>query len=507
MKFFMEKLKESVFSVLPIVALILVIQLFGFINLEGREIVLLLITSVTIILGICLFNLGAELSISKMGEQVGSGLTKKNRLFLLVFICFLLGLLITVAEPDLQVLAKQAADVINGSTLILVIGLGVGIFLSIGVIKMILKKDLTQILMFFYFAAFAVACVVIENGNGQLIPLAFDSGGVTTGPITVPFLMALGVSVSQGFGGKDSQANSFGMVALGSIGPILMMLIMLMFTNGDVSYSSDFTIDFANIGKHVIEGLGHVAKNVLSSLAMLVGFFVVFNFVFLKLPMIKLIKMGIGILYTFVGLVLFLASAEIGFMPLGYKIGLQLAENPIIMIVSGFLIGFLVILAEPAVKILVHQVEDITDGTVSKKSMFISLCIGVGIAISLSLLRVVVNFPLLYIIVPGYFLSLGLSFFVPKIYTAIAFDSGGVASGPLTSSFILSLLIGACVYTQGSNEIMSLAFGVVSLVAMTPLITIQLLGFRSFVSLHYRKSTQMRKIINSEEDCKIINFR
>ena len=498
MKFFMEKLKESVFSVLPIVALILVIQLFGFISLEGREIVLLLITSVTIILGICLFNLGAELSISKMGEQVGSGLTKKNRLFLLVFICFLLGLLITVAEPDLQVLAKQAADVINGSTLILVIGLGVGIFLSIGIIKMILKKDLTQILMFFYFAAFAIACVVIENGNGQLIPLAFDSGGVTTGPITVPFLMALGVSVSQGFGGKDSQANSFGMVALGSIGPILMMLFMLMFTNGDVSYTSDFTIDFANIGKHVVEGLGHVAKNVLSSLAMLVGFFIVFNFIFLKLPIIKLIKMGIGILYTFVGLVLFLASAEIGY---------QLAENPIIMIVSGFLIGFLVILAEPAVKILVHQVEDITDGTVSKKSMFISLCIGVGIAISLSLLRVVVDFPLLYIIVPGYFLSLGLSFFVPKIYTAIAFDSGGVASGPLTSSFILSLLIGACVFTQGHNEIMSLAFGVVSLVAMTPLITIQLLGFRSFVSLHFRKSTQMRKIINSEEDCKIINFR
>ena len=507
MKFFMEKLKESVFSVLPVVALILVLELFGFIWLTTQEIVLLLVTSITIILGICLFNLGAELSISKMGEQVGSGLTKKNRIFLLVFICFLLGVLITIAEPDLQVLAKQAKDVIDGNTLILVIGLGVGVFLSIGIIKMILKIDLVQILMFFYFLAFAVATVVIENGNGSLIPLAFDSGGVTTGPITVPFLMALGVSVSQGFGGKDSQANSFGMVALGSIGPILMMLVMLMFSNGDVTYSSDFTIDFANIGKHVIEGLGHVSGNVLSSLAMLVGFFILFNFVFLKLPMIKLIKMGIGILYTFVGLVLFLASAEIAFMPLGFKIGQQLALNPIILIAAGFLIGFLVILAEPAVKILVHQVEDITEGSVSKKSMFISLCIGVGIAIALSLVRVVFNFPLLYIIVPGYFLSLGLSFFVPRIYTAIAFDSGGVASGPLTSSFILSLLIGACVLIQGNDNIMSLAFGVVSLVAMTPLITIQLLGFKSFVSLHFRKSTQMRRIINSEEDCKIINFR
>ena len=507
MKFFLEKLKESVFSVLPVVALILIIQLCGFINLETREIILLLSTSITIILGICFFNLGAELSISEMGEHVGSGLTKKNRLFLLVFICFLLGVLITVAEPDLQVLAKQAANVIDGNKLIIVIGIGVGLFLSIGIIKMILKRDLTQILMFFYFLAFAVACVVVENGNGSLIPLAFDSGGVTTGPITVPFLMALGVSVSQSFGGKDSQANSFGMVALGSIGPILMMLIMLMFADGSVSYEGNFEIDFANIGKHIFEGLGHVSMNVLSSLAMLVGFFFVFNFIFLKLPIIKLVKMGIGILYTFIGLVLFLASAEIGFMPLGYKIGYQLAENPFVLVAAGFLIGFLVILAEPAVKILVHQVEDITEGTVSKKSMFISLCIGVGIAIALSLLRVVFNFPLLYIIVPGYFLSLGLSFFVPKIYTAIAFDSGGVASGPLTSSFILSLLIGACVFTQGENNIMSLAFGVVSLVAMTPLITIQLLGFKSFVSLHFRKSTQMRRIINSEEDCKIINFR
>ena len=183
MKFFMEKLKESVFSVLPIVALILVIQLFGFIQLETREIVLLLVTSVTIILGICLFNLGADMSISTMGEQVGSGLTKKNRLFLLVLICFLLGVLITIAEPDLQVLAKQAATVINGNKLIISIGIGVGVFLSIGVIKMILKRDLTQILMFFYFVAFAVAAIVIENGNGSLIPLAFDSGGVTTGPI------------------------------------------------------------------------------------------------------------------------------------------------------------------------------------------------------------------------------------------------------------------------------------------------------------------------------------
>lgn len=507
MRIFLEKLKESIFSVLPIVALILVIQLFGFISLDVKEIVLLLLTSVTIIFGICFFNVGAEISIAQMGEQVGSGLTKKNRLGLLVVICFLLGFLITVAEPDLQVLATQVSDVINGSELILMIGLGVGLFLAIGIIKMITKKDLGQILMFFYFLAFALASIVIENGNSSLLPLAFDSGGVTTGPITVPFLMALGVGVAQGFGGKESQANSFGMVALGSIGPILMMLLLFVFAKGDINYSNEISLDFTNMANHVFSELGHVSIDVLTSLAMLVGFFVIFNYMFLKLPTIKLIKMGIGIIYTFIGLVLFLTSAEIGFMPLGYIIGSQLAANKFVLVAAGFLIGFLVILAEPAVKILVHQVEDITDGYVSRKSMFISLCIGVGIAIALSLTRVIFDFSLLYIIVPGYLLSLGLSFFVPKIYTAIAFDSGGVASGPLTSSFILSLLIGACITLQGTDKIMSLAFGVISLVAMTPLITIQLLGFKSFMILHFKKKTQMNKIINSEEDCKIINFR
>ncbi len=506
MRIFLEKLKESVFSVLPIVALILIVQLFGFINLTIQEIGLLFGTSLITILGICLFNVGAEISIAQMGEQVGSGLTKKNRLGLLVIVCFLLGVLITIAEPDLQVLGKQVANVIDSTELILMIGLGVGIFLAIGIVKMILKKDLGQILMFFYFLAFALASVVIENGNGALIPLAFDSGGVTTGPITVPFLMALGVGVAQGFGGKDSQANSFGMVALGSIGPILMMVLLFIFVKGDITYSNEIAIDFANLGHHIFESLGHVAFNVFKSLAMLVGFFVVFNFLFLKLPIIKLVKMGVGVLYTYIGLVLFLASAEVGFMPLGYIIGGYLAANPLVLVITGFLIGFLVILAEPAVKILVHQVEDITEGFVSKRSMFISLCIGVGIAIALSLLRVIYSFPLLYIIVPGYFISLGLSFFVPKIYTAIAFDSGGVASGPLTSSFILSLLIGACVTLQSENEIMSLAFGVVSLVAMTPLITIQLLGFKSFVTHKVRKESQMRRIANSD-DRKIINFR
>lgn len=507
MQTFLEKLKESVFSVLPIVALIFIIQLFGFISLTSQEIILLLSTSVTIILGICLFNVGAEISIAQMGEQVGSGLTKKNRLGLLVIVCFLLGVLITIAEPDLQVLAAQVADVIDGTELILMIGLGVGIFLAIGVIKMILKKDLGQILMFFYFLAFALVAVVIENGNSSLIPLAFDSGGVTTGPITVPFLMALGVGVAQGFGGKDSQSNSFGMVALGSIGPILMMVLLFVFAKGDVNYSNEISTDFTNIGSHVLTELGHVCLDVFTSLAMLVGFFVIFNYMFLKLPIIKLIKMGIGVIYTYIGLVLFLTSAEVGFMPLGYTIGQELAANKFVLVVVGFLIGFLVILAEPAVKILVHQVEDITDGYVSKKAMFISLCIGVGIAIALSLLRVIFDFSLLYIIVPGYFISLGLSFFVPKIYTAIAFDSGGVASGPLTSSFILSLLIGSCIALQGSDKIMSLAFGVISLVAMTPLITIQLLGFKSFVTMNFKKKNQMNKIINSEEDCKIINFR
>ena len=206
------------------------------------------------------------------------------------------------------------------------------------------------------------------------------------------------------------------------------------------------------------------------------------------------------------GLVIFLTAVSVGFMPIGYKLGLELSSNhPAFLIGLAFLIGMVVVLAEPAVHVLNHQVEEITGGTVSRRSMMIALSAGVGVAIGLSMIRIVFDFSILYYLIPGYFLSLGLSFFVPGIYTAIAFDSGGVASGPLTSSFILPLAVGACCAIQGPGLVMQNAFGIVAMVAMTPLITIQVLGFRAIVAKRMRDRIAMRRILDADDE-QIIHF-
>jgi hypothetical protein len=339
--------------------------------------------------------------------------------------------------------------------------------------------------------------------------MAFDSGGVTTGPITVPFIMALGVGVALTLGGKNAGENSFGLVALCSVGPILaVMLLMLTSSQSGYDASGDKYAMAEDLLHELPHALGAVAGKVALALGLIVAFFFVIELVFLKLPRAKLLQMGIGILYTFVGLVVFLTAVEVGFMPVGYKIGVCLARvHPVALTVAGFVLGLVVVLAEPAVHVLNRQVETVTDGTVSKRSMLIALSVGVGISLGLSMLRMIFDFSILYYLIPGYILSLGLSFFVPGIYTAIAFDSGGVASGPLTSTFILPLAVGACMTLSGGDgmAVLENGFGIVAMVAMTPLITIQLLGFRSVMAQKVRQKIAMRRILDAD-DQQIINF-
>jgi len=430
--------------------------------------------------------------------------TKKMKIIILV--CFIMGVLITVAEPDLSVLAGQVSAVINSTLLIVSIGVGVGLFLVISVIKIVLKKDLSTLLMFFYFTLFALASILILNGQGSFLALAFDSGGVTTGPITVPFIMALGLGVAATVGGRGASENSFGLIALCSVGPIIAILILGLTISGDIPYTiPDYSVS-ENMGLTVLQTLGSVSKEVLIALGLIVAFFIVIELIYIKLPKRKLIQIGIGILYTFFGLVIFLTSVNIGFMPIGYKMGVELAQNnPVLIAVFGFILGMVVVLAEPAVHVLTKQVEEVTTGGVSKREMLIALSIGVGISICLSMIRIIYDFSIIYYIIPGYFISLGLSFFVPHIYTAIAFDSGGVASGPLTSSFILPFAIGACYILQGEDKVLTDAFGIVAMVAMTPLITIQLLGFKAVIYKKIRERNRMRKIVDADDE-QIINF-
>ena len=349
---------------------------------------------------------------------------------------------------------------------------------------------------------------MVSMGREIFVPLAFDSGGVTTGPITVPFIMALGVGVAGAIGGKHASENSFGLIALCSMGPILALMGLVLFSKGDLTYSLEpaaYSVD-ACLGSHFIPTVLEVAKEVFVALALIVVFFMVLQFFAFKLSRNSLLRIGFGICYTFAGLLIFLTAVKVGFMPVGFELGRALAKNPHILVASGFVIGMVVVLAEPAVHVLNRQVEEITGGLVTKRSMLFALSIGVGVSIGLSMFRIYMGFPLIYYLIPGYFVSLGLSFFVPKLYTAIAFDSGGVASGPLTSSFILPLSIGACsVIHGGDDSILSYAFGIVAMVAMTPLITIQILGFKAIVSRFFRNRNMMRRIQDADDE-QIIDF-
>ena len=502
-KLLFSKIKEALFSVLPVTLIVILLNLTPLVNLSLDEILIFTVSAVFLILGIGFFTLGADVAMTPMGEHVGAGLTKSKSLKLLLIVCFALGVLITIAEPDLTVLADQ----VGSKLIILFVGLGVGLFLVLSVLKIVLKKDLGSLLVYFYMVLFAIAMLLlaIDPANSRLLPLSFDSGGVTTGPITVPFIMALGVGVAATIGGRRASENSFGLVAMCSVGPILAVLILSMISGGDVSAPRTEDYQFA---ENIWQALGHTllktTKDVSIALGLVVAFFFIVNFIFLKLPRKKLLQISIGSVITYIGLIVFLTSVHVGFMPVGFKMGEELAKaSPIAISIAGFVLGLVVVLAEPAVHVLNKQVEEITGGTVSKTAMMIALSVGVGLSICLSVIRIIFGFSVLYYLVPGYLISLGLSFFVPKIYTAIAFDSGGVASGPLTSTFILPFAIGACV-AMGGN-ILSDAFGIVAMVAMTPLITIQMLGFTAISKKRVGEKLAMRRILGEDDD-QIIRF-
>ncbi|MBR4204656.1 MAG: DUF1538 domain-containing protein [Clostridia bacterium] len=506
-KALLVKLWEALISVLPVTGIVLAVSFTPIAPLDWLERTVFAVSALLLAAGIGLFNLGADLAMTPMGRHVGEGLTKSRRIGVLVCVCFFLGVLITVAEPDLSVLAGQVGATVSPWLLIATVGVGVGLFLVLAVIRMVTRTDLTSLLLFFYMLLFAFSSLLITRGAQFFLPLSFDSGGVTTGPITVPFIMALGLGIAQTLGGRDAGENSFGLIALCSVGPVLAVLILSILSGGgEISFPlPDYSIR-AGFGPAFGGLLADVAWDVAKSLLLMAAFFLLLQFTVLRLPARRLMQIGAGLVFAFVGLVVFLVAVSVGFMPVGYRLGLMItAYSEQLMFIFAVLLGTVAVLAEPAVHVLNQQVEEVTGGTVTKRQMLAALSAGVGISVGLSVIRLIFGFSLLYYLIPGYLLSLGLSFFVPKIYTAIAFDSGGVASGPLTSSFILPMSIGACVSLRGESAVLDFAFGVVALVAMTPLITIQTLGFRAIVARKARANAKMRKIL-SAEDAQIIYF-
>ena len=493
-----EKLVEALQAVLPIVAIVLVLSFF-IAPLSPSVLLCFLLGAVMIIFGMMFFTLGAEMSMTPMGERVGSAMTKSRSLPKMIVIGFILGFIITISEPDLQVLANQVPSVPN-LVLILSVATGVGAFLVIALLRMLFSMALPPLLVAFYGLVFVLAAFVPR----EFLAVAFDSGGVTTGPMTVPFIMALGVGVSAIRGDRHAADDSFGLVALCSVGPILAVLILgIAFRASDSTYIPPVlpeVSDSVELWQLFHEGLPEYIKEIASSLLPIVVMFGVFQAVALRLDKRTLGRIAVGLAYTYVGLVLFLTGANVGFMPAGNYLGKVLASLNYkwILVPIGALIGYFIVKAEPAVYVLNHQVEEITDGAISAKAMGISLSVGVALSVALAMVRVLWGIPIMYFLIPGYVLAIGISFFIPKIFTAIAFDSGGVASGPMTAAFLLPLAQGACAAVGGN--IVEDAFGVVAMVAMTPLITIQILGVVYKIKQHTSKGEAVYAYEAMDED-------
>lgn len=469
-----EKLQESLAAVLPILAIVLILS-FTIAPLPTSVLMAFLFGAVLLVVGMMFFSLGAELAMSPMGERVGACITKTRRVGIMLTLGFLLGFLITISEPDLQVLANQVQAVPN-MVLIVTVAVGVGLFLCFAMLRMLLSVPLNTMLVGFYIVVFVLAMFVPKD----FLAVAFDSGGVTTGPMTVPFIMAMGVGVSAIRSDKHSANDSFGLVALCSIGPILAVLILsLIFRPDGGSYTAVVIPeigDSAALWQLFFVAFPTYFKEIAVSLLPIAAFFAVFNLVSLHLERKQLIRIGVGLAYTYFGLVIFLTGVNVGFMPAGNYLGSVIAGLSCnwIIIPIGMLIGYFIVMAEPAVYVLMRQVEELTDGAIPGSAMKHSLSIGVAVSVGLAMIRVLTGISIFYLLVPGYTVAIALSFFVPKLFTAIAFDSGGVASGPMATTFLLPFAMGACSAVGGN--IVTDAFGVVAMVAMTPLLTIQGLG-------------------------------
>ena len=473
-KVFVEKLKEAAASVLPVSAIVAVLCLV-LVPVDVGLMLSFLFGSALLILGMGMFTLGAEVSMTRIGNLIGARMTKSKKLWFILVVSLLLGIAITMAEPDLQVLAANV-PALDKTALILTVSVGVGLFLVLCMVRILFRISLRRLLIICYALVF-LGAFLSERG---MLSVAFDSGGVTTGPMTVPFIMALGVGVASIRSDENAKSDSFGLVALCSIGPVLAVMLLGIIYRPDTAASAEIAVSrietSVQLGADYLHALPHYIAEIAMALLPIFVFFLLFQLFALRLRKLPFVKILIGMAYTFLGLVLFLTGVNVGFSPLGYVLGGAMVEQGLswLLVPLAMLMGWFIIDAEPAVYILNKQVEELTSGAISAKAMGMSLSIAVALANGLAMVRVLTGAPILYFVVPGYLIALALTFFVPPTFTAIAFDSGGVASGPLTATFMLPLAMGAS--TAAVGNVMTDAFGIVALVAMMPLITVQVMG-------------------------------
>lgn len=492
-----EKIMEAISSVAPVTIIVLLLTV-TVAPIPSGMLPSFLLGALMLVIGMALFTLGSETAMTPMGEYIGQSMTKSRNLFLIVIVSFIVGLMVTISEPDLTVLANQIPSVPN-ATLIVSVGVGVGIFLVIAMLRILFAIKLRTLLIVFYMIVFGLSFFV----SPDFLAVSFDSGGVTTGPMTVPFIMALGVGVASIRSDSNAEGDSFGLVSLCSVGPILSVMILgLVFGAGGSVYESEaFVIaeDSRSMLASFLVMIPYYAKEVAVAVSPIYIFFLIYQRIFAPMKRDSLVKITVGVLYTYVGLVLFLTGVNVGFMPIGTYIGGILGKTSYawIAIPVGMLIGYFIVSAEPAVHVLTKQVEEMTAGAIPRKALFTTLGLGVAASVGLAILRALTGISIYCMILPGYAIALVLAFFVPDIFVSIAFDSGGVASGPMTATFLLPFTIGIC-EAVGGNVVQD-AFGVVAMVAMTPLIAIEVLGLIYRIKLKKQQTEDDRQPALAED--------
>lgn len=490
-----EKLNEAVASIIPVMIIMILIGFIFKFNLVTM--ISILISTLLLIFGITLFTLGADLAMMEIGKTISSELLKTKKVGLILFISFIVGLVITIAEPDLKVLADQMTA-INSMTLILAVGVGVGLFLSIAAARIMYQINLKKIISCFYI----FLLIMLFISEKEIVPLAFDSGGVTTGPMSVPFILAMGIGFSTGGNRKNSSNDSFGLVSLCSIGPIITVLILGLFLKSDLTYTyniAEEVTNYSSLISNYLHEIFPILKEVSMSLLPILGVFLLFSLITRKVKKKQFIKIMVGLPITLIGLTLFFIGVNVGYLPVAYLIGINLfTKAKILLIPLGLIIGFVIVKAEPAVAVLTEQIEKITEGSIKKSVMTNTIALGVAIAVALAIYRVTTGVSITPFLLIGYIVAMLLMIFSPDIFTMVAFDSGGAVTGPMTTSFLLPLIIGIC-YACGGN-VLTDAFGLVAFVALSPLLTIQTLG------IIYKQKSKPKLTIESIDET-IIDFK
>ena len=499
-KEFLDKCKESTISVVPFFAIIAILYLV-FLPFNIFAFLAIIIATIVMILGMSAFNIGVDMSTMKMGGYVGSHLSKSRKLSLMAILSFIMGFIVTIAEPDLMVLAEQVPGISSKWVLLITVSAGTGIFLLLSTIRTIFRINMKVILIVSY-----LIILILSMFSGELfLPLAYDTFGVTTGTISVPFIMAFGLGICAVRSGKNNQEDGFGLIALASIGPVIAVLILGLFVKMNGVITSE-TVEMIGTAKEMGSSFGltllSYLKDVFIVILPILGFFLIYNFIYLKLPKISLVRIFVGTMYCYLGLVIFLTGVSSGYLPTANILGYTIVSVGYkwLLIPISLVIGFFLIFAEPAVHVLNKQVEDITGGVIKRKTMLIGISIGVAVAMLIVVLRALFAVNFLYVIVPIVMTLIILTLYCPSLFTSIAFDSGGAAAGSLSASFVLPFVVGVC---KAINiDSMLYAFGTIAIISMIPTIVIEIMGIRYQYILNKSKPKRKKKL----SDITIIDF-